>query len=70
MKKAFINKDLCVACGCCLSACRVGAVSIPTGTHAIVNMNKCVGCGMCAVKCPASIITVKEVDSNEQERMV
>jgi len=65
MKKAFIDKKLCVACGCCLSACKLGAVSIPTGTHAMVDINKCVGCGMCAQKCPVSIITIKEAVSNE-----
>lgn len=65
MKKAFIDEKLCVACGCCLTACKAGAISIPTGTHAKVDMNKCVGCGMCARKCPASIITVKEVASHE-----
>lgn len=65
MKKAFIDEKLCVACGCCLTACKVGAIRIPTGTHAMVDMNKCVGCGMCARKCPASIITVKEVASHE-----
>ena len=64
-KKAIINKKLCVACGCCLTACKLGAISIPTGTNAIVNLDKCVGCGMCAIKCPASIITISEVTDNE-----
>ena len=70
MKKAFIDEKLCVACGCCLTACKVGAISIPTGTYAMVDINTCVGCGMCARKCPASIITVKEAASHEQEKMV
>lgn len=65
MKKAFINQNLCVACGCCLTACKLGAISIPRGTHAIVHMEKCVGCGMCAKKCPASIILVREVEKGE-----
>lgn len=64
-KKAIINKKLCVACGCCLTACKLDAISIPTGTNAIVNSDKCVGCGMCAKKCPASIITISEVTYNE-----
>ena len=61
MKKAFIDQKLCVACGCCLTACKLGAVSIPKGICANIDEAKCVGCGMCAKKCPASIITVKEV---------
>lgn len=64
-KKAFVNQKLCVACGSCLSACKVGAVSIPRGVCAVIDSMKCVGCGMCAKKCPASIITVSEVKSDE-----
>lgn len=64
-KKAFINKYFCIACGCCLTACKFNAISIPHGTNAIVDSNKCVGCGMCAKKCPASIITISEVNDNE-----
>ena len=65
MKKAVVDQKLCVACGCCLTACKLGAVSIPKGVCAVIDEAKCVGCGMCAKKCPASIITVKEADSNE-----
>lgn len=65
MKKAVIDQKLCVACGCCLTACKLDAVSIPNGVCAIIDKAKCVGCGMCARKCPASIIQVKEVTPNE-----
>ena len=63
-KKAYVNTNLCVACGCCLTACKVNAITIPNGICAIVNSDKCVGCGMCSKKCPASIITM-EVLSDE-----
>lgn len=65
MKKAFVDEKLCVACGCCLTSCKLNAISIANGVHAAIDVLKCVGCGMCAKKCPASIITVKEVQSNE-----
>ena len=65
MKKAFINEKTCVACGCCLTACKLNAISIINGVHAVIDLSKCVGCGMCAKKCPASIISVKEVTFNE-----
>ena len=60
-KKAVIDKKLCVACGCCLTASSLHAVSIPHGVCAMIDEDKCVGCGMCARKCPASVISLEEV---------
>ncbi len=67
MKKAFVDQTLCVACGCCITACRLGAISIPEGVRAIIDTSKCVGCGMCARTCPASIISVKEAEHHAEE---
>ena len=63
-KKACVNQKICVACGCCLTACKVGAITIPHGVYAIIDKAKCVGCGMCAKKCPASVIEM-EVQTDE-----
>ena len=60
-RKAFVEQDLCVACGCCVKVCPLFAISIYKGLYADVNMNKCVGCGKCAKECPASVITIREV---------
>jgi len=65
MKKANVNQTLCVACGCCITACKKGAVSIPNGVSAIIDTTKCVGCGLCAKKCPAGLITIKEEGFHE-----
>lgn len=67
-KKAFVNQKLCVACGCCLKACKIGAVSIPTGVYAVIDALKCVGCGMCERNCPAGIITISEVNQEPVEQ--
>lgn len=66
MKKAFVNQKYCVACGCCITACKLNAISIPKGVYAIIDKARCVGCGMCAKKCPASVIEVREEKTNEQ----
>ncbi len=61
-KIAWVSPD-CVACGCCIKICPLGAISVPKGIQAEVNGNKCVGCGKCAQICPAQVITIltKEV---------
>lgn len=70
MKKTYVDQKLCVVCGCCVTACKLGAINIPSGTHSEIDYTKCIGCGMCSLKCPASIITVKEVNSYAEEKMV
>ena len=61
MKKlAFVDKNICVACGVCVKTCPKGALSIYRGCYAQVDADKCVGCGLCGKACPASCITVKE----------
>jgi len=58
MKKAFVPADDCVACGCCVKVCPLGAISVYKGLYAQVDRLRCVGCGMCAKECPAGIIQV------------
>ena len=60
-RKAFVAQELCVACGCCVKVCPMGAIQIMKGIMAAVDFTKCVGCGKCAKECPASVITIKEV---------
>ena len=60
-KNAFVAQEYCVACGCCVKVCPLGAIQIVKGIMAQVNMDKCVGCGKCAKECPASVIEIREV---------
>ena len=60
-RKAFVAQGDCVACGCCVKVCPMGAVQIMKGIMAQVNMDQCVGCGKCAKECPASVIGIREV---------
>ena len=60
-KRACVDQKLCVACGCCMNACKIGAISIPNGVCAIIDEVKCVGCGMGAKNCPASVIAMEVV---------
>ena len=56
-KCACVSKE-CVACGCCVKVCPVGAMAVYRGLYAKPDEEKCVGCGKCAEACPASVITV------------
>ena len=60
-RKTFIAQEDCVACGCCVNVCPIGAVQIMKGIMAQVNMDKCVGCGKCAKEFPTGVIEIREV---------
>lgn len=60
-KKAFVNKNYCVACGSCMKVCPLKAITVNNGVFAEVDINKCVGCGKCVAICPASTIEILSV---------
>ena len=62
-RKAFVQQSDCVACGCCVKVCPLGAIQIMNGIMAEVDMTICVGGGKCAKECPASVIIIREVEA-------
>ena len=60
-RRAQVDQKHCVACGCCVKVCPLGAISVRRGVAAQVDVEKCVGCGKCARECPASVISIQEV---------
>ncbi len=61
--KAFVEEASCVACGCCVRVCPMGAICVFKGIMAKVDHDKCVGCRKCAAECPASVIEIREVEA-------
>lgn len=59
IKRAAIGSE-CVACGCCVKICPLGALWIHNGITATIDEKKCIGCGKCAAACPAGIISIVE----------
>lgn len=57
--QAVVDQKTCVACGCCMNACPLSAVTIYRGMYAQVDAERCVGCGKCAAACPASVIEIE-----------
>ena len=62
-RKAVVDGDICVACGCCVKVCPKGAIQVWKGIMAKVDKERCTGCGKCARECPASVIEVREVQA-------
>ncbi len=62
-RKAVVDRQACVACGCCVKVCPLRAIEIVCGISAQVDPAKCVGCGKCARECPASVIEIREVEA-------
>ena len=64
-RRAVVNGDACVACGCCMKVCPLSAIQVVKGITAqvdkAVDPERCVGCGKCAKECPASVIVLQEV---------
>ena len=62
-RRAVVDGDACVACGCCVKACPLAAIQVRHGVRAAVDPARCVGCGRGAKEGPASVIDIQEVQS-------
>lgn len=48
---AYKITESCIACGSCIAACPVNAISMNNG-KVVVDKEKCISCGTCAAVCP------------------
>ncbi|MEN6623534.1 MAG: 4Fe-4S binding protein, partial [Smithella sp.] len=46
-----VDKEKCVNCHACISACPVKYCNDGSGDHVMVNPNLCIGCGNCLLHC-------------------
>lgn len=57
---AYVDEEVCVGCGQCVSVCTYKAIDIdPRKNVARVNEAVCEGCGACAVTCPSKAMQHK-----------
>ena len=55
---AYVDEDLCKACGLCVTPCIYGAVEGGTEeVKARIDRDKCYGCGLCITICPERAIS-------------
>ena len=53
---AKVDEDTCIACGACVDACPVDAITMDD--KAKVDPDTCTECGACVDECPADAITL------------
>ena len=51
---AYKITDACVACGACVEACPVEAISEGDGKY-VIDADTCIGCGRCENACPQKL---------------
>ncbi len=52
---AYVIGDNCIACGSCMAACPVEAIS--EGDIYSIDADTCISCGSCAEACPSDAIS-------------
>jgi len=63
-----IDKELCVGCGECVSACPFGAIFIPLGEKVPISCDLCGGEPQCVKYCPREVLiyTSDEEDTSQK----
>jgi len=54
---AVVDKEKCNACGTCVDACPVEAITLKE--KASVDKDNCTECGVCVDECPEGAITLE-----------
>ena len=68
---AYVDEELCSACGLCVGACPYEAREMhPWKNLAIVNVALCQGCGACVVACPNKASAVRNFTTEQILAMV
>jgi ferredoxin len=57
--KALVRKEICLACGGCISVCPQDAILMVT-SKALVTRDRCNSCSICVKTCPVGAIIWEE----------
>ncbi len=61
LRKAVVNREICMGCGDCCSACVYRRIRIDGRGKAYVK-HRCSGCGACMNACSSHAITMIDID--------
>jgi Fe-S-cluster-containing hydrogenase component 2 len=53
--KAIVDREVCLACGGCISVCPRDAITM-IGQKSCIDKQKCTGCEICIKTCPVGAI--------------
>lgn len=56
----MVDKQKCISCGACVSACPVNAISFDENGKAKIDPKLCIKCGTCQAICPVGAINIEE----------
>ena len=59
-EKKMIDKQKCISCGACVSACPVNAIKFDENGKAVIDPKICIKCGTCQAICPVNAINIEE----------
>lgn len=59
--RAQVDRDLCQACGTCVTRCQMDAVHVDSATAA-VRETHCIGCGLCVTTCPSGAMSLRRLE--------
>jgi len=67
---AYVEENMCSACGLCVEVCPYSAIELVEGGKAKVNTALCKGCGLCSATCRSSAIQQHGFTDNQILTMI